>query len=104
MKCCKTLLLGVLLLMGSILTKQSAVSQGIPRTLSVQGVLTDAFESKPLQGKYVIKTGVYETAIGGMPLFEQVDSLTLGPSGLYQLILGKEKGLPLNLKFDKAYF
>jgi hypothetical protein len=104
MKCCKTLLLGVLLLMGSILTKQSAVSQGIPRTLSVQGVLTDAFESKPLQGKYVIKTGVYETAIGGMPLYEQLDSLTLGTSGLYQLILGKEKGLPLSLKFDKAYF
>jgi len=104
MKCYRTLLL---ILIAGVLSSgfaQVAVSQGIPRTLSVQGVLTDAFESKPLQGKYIIKTGVYESALGGIPLYEQMDTLTLGPGGLYQIILGKIKGLPTTLKFDKAYF
>ena len=102
MKTLKSMLALMLLAIG-VLCASNAQAQDIPRTLSVQGILTDAFGKSPLEGKHIIKTGIYESAIGGMPLYEQRDTLTLN-QGLYQLSLGKAKGLPTTLKFNKAYF
>lgn len=78
--------------------------QGIPRTLSVQGVLTSAFGLKPLAGKQVFRVGIYESPLGGIPLHEQIDTVLVGETGLYQFSLGGLKGLPRTVKFDKPYF
>ena len=78
-------------------------AQGIPRVLTVQGMLTDAFGKTPLTGKHILKTGLYEKPIGGIPLYEQIDTLNLN-EGLYQIAFGGMKGLPTSISFDKAYF
>ena len=76
----------------------------IPRTLNIQGVLTSSFGSTPLKGKQVFRVGIYESPLGGLPLHEQIDTVLVGETGLYQFSLGGMTGLPRTVKFDKPYF
>ncbi|MFM8839960.1 MAG: hypothetical protein ACKOFB_02545, partial [bacterium] len=76
----------------------------MPRTLSIQGVLSSSFGAKPMAGKQVFRVGIYESPLGGLPLHEQIDTVLVGESGLYQFSLGGMKGLPRSVKFDKPYF
>jgi hypothetical protein len=100
----KTLYTYVLIACTAILAfATNASAQGIPRVLTVQGMLTDAFGKTPLAGKHILKTGLYDKPIGGIPLYEQVDSLNLY-DGLYQISFGGLKGLPTSIAFDKGYF
>ncbi|MGA1308163.1 MAG: hypothetical protein ACO30M_09775, partial [Candidatus Kapaibacteriota bacterium] len=78
-----------------------SAQQPIPQVLTIQGVLTDAFGAKALNGPCVISSAIYESPIGGLPLFQQLDSLTLSSDGVYQITLGKVKGLPQTLRFDR---
>ena len=96
----------ILLLVGFISPQQYKLNaqQGIPRTLSVQGVLTSAFGLKPLTGKQVFRVGIYESPLDGLPLHEQIDTVLVSETGLYHFSLGGLKGLPLTVKFDKPYF
>jgi hypothetical protein len=83
---------------------QLTAQTGIPRTLNVQGVLTSSFGSTPLKGKQVFRVGIYESPLGGLPLHEQIDTVLVGETGLYQFSLGGMTGLPRTVKFDKPYF
>lgn len=95
----------VMLLIASITTLHITVAQtSIPRTLSIQGVLTSSFGSTPLKGKQVFRVGIYESPLGGLPLHEQIDTVLVGETGLYQFSLGGMTGLPRTVKFDKPYF
>lgn len=76
----------------------------IPRILSIQGMLTSSFGSKPITGKQLFRVGIYESPLGGLPLHEQVDTVLVGESGLYQFSLGGMNGLPRTVKFNKPYF
>lgn len=94
-----------MLMIASITALNITVAQtSIPRTLSIQGVLTSSFGSTPLKGKQVFRVGIYESPLGGLPLHEQIDTVLVGESGLYQFSLGGMTGLPRTVKFDKPYF
>lgn len=96
----------LLLLIGFISLQRHELSAqtSIPRTLSIQGVLTSSFGSTPLKGKQVFRVGIYESPLGGLPLHEQIDTVLVGETGLYQFSLGGMTGLPRTVKFDKPYF
>ena len=57
-----------------------------------------------MEGSHIIKVGIYESALGGFPLFEQRDTITLATGGLYNITLGRGTGLPAKLTFDRQYF
>ena len=95
----------LMLMIASITALNITVAQtSIPRTLSIQGVLTSSFGSTPLKGKQVFRVGIYESPLGGLPLHEQIDTVLVGETGLYQFSLGGMIGLPRTVKFDKPYF
>ena len=96
----------ILLLVGFIsLQRHELYSQtNTLRTLSIQGMLTSSFGSKPMIGKQVFRVGIYESSLGGFPLHEQIDTVLVGETGLYQFSLGGMTGLPRTIKFDKPYF
>jgi len=105
MKCCNYKIRFIALFVVLLALGQQATSQmQIPRTLSIQGALTNSFDSKYMEGTHIIKVAIYETLLGGFPLFEQKDTVTLAQGGLYTLTLGKSVGLPALLKFDRQYF
>ncbi len=95
-----------LLLIGFISLQRHELNAqtGIPRILSIQGMLTSSFGSKPITGKQLFRVGIYESPLGGLPLHEQIDTVLVGESGLYHFSLGGMKGLPRTVKFDKPYF
>ena len=95
-----------LLLIGFISLQRHELNAqtGIPRILSIQGMLTSSFGSKPITGKQLFRVGIYESLLGGLPLHEQIDTVLVGESGLYQFSLGGMKGLPRTVKFDNPYF
>jgi len=77
-----------------------AIAQ-VPRTMSVQGVLTGSqFNSKQYQ---VIITSLYAVGEKSFSLYTQTDTLNVDRDGLFTIQLGKEKGLPTSLAFDKQY-
>jgi len=77
-----------------------AIAQ-VPRTMSVQGVLTGSqFNSKQYQ---VITTTLYAVGEESSSLYSQTDTLNIDRDGLFTIQLGKEKGLPTSLAFDKQY-
>ena len=96
--------LSLLFFVSVIAFVQLPAQTGIPRTLNVQGVLTSSIESKPMTGKQVFRVGIYDSPLTGMPLHEQIDTVLVGETGLYQLTLGGIHGLPRSIKFDKPYF
>jgi hypothetical protein len=57
-----------------------------------------------MEGYLIIIVGIYESALGGFPLFEQRDTITLATGGLYTITLGRGAGLPASLTFDRQYF
>ena len=105
MKCCNGKMLFIALCSVFLAFSQKAISQvQVPRTLSLQGALTNSFDSKFMEGSHIIKVGIYESALGGFPLFEQRDTITLSTGGLYNITLGRGTGLPAKLTFDRQYF
>ncbi|MFZ4569359.1 MAG: hypothetical protein ACOYND_10015, partial [Bacteroidota bacterium] len=82
----------------------SEIISQVPRTLSLQGVITNSFDSKFMEGIHIIKVGIYESALGGFPLFEQRDTITLSAGGLYNITLGRMFGLPAQVTFDRQYY
>ena len=73
----------------------------VPRTISVQGVLSGTlFKSEQI---HVIKTSLYAIGAENASLYSQTDTLNIDRDGLFTIQLGKDKGLPSTLPFDKQY-
>ena len=94
----------MLIVMLTVSIAQLSAQQPIPQVLTIQGVLTDAFGNKAMNGPCAISSAIYESPIGGLPLYQQIDSLNLSNDGVYQITLGALNGLPQILKFDRAYY
>ena len=94
----------ILIVMLTVSRAQLSAQHPIPQVLTIQGVLTDAFGNKAMNGPCAISSAIYESPIGGLPLYQQVDSLNLSNNGMYQITLGALNGLPQTLKFDRDYF
>ncbi|MFN8360084.1 MAG: hypothetical protein U0264_09240 [Candidatus Kapaibacterium sp.] len=81
----------------------SATAQQVPRSFTVQGVLTDR-ASKPIaDGVYTITVRLYAQAIGGMPIHAEEFLVPL-KDGLFHLAIGERVAIPASVKFDRQYF
>ncbi len=75
----------------------------IPRTLSYQGVLTDATGTPKPDGVYDFTIRLYTVASGGSALWSETKSLQI-KRGLFSTILGSLTPLPASVKFDQQYW
>ncbi|MFN8358869.1 MAG: hypothetical protein U0264_03045 [Candidatus Kapaibacterium sp.] len=75
----------------------------IPRTLTVQGVLSDSLSRPVMDGVHRISIRIYDRQTGGNSLyFEEFTTQVF--EGLFNLTLGAIKPLPKSLGFDKQYY
>lgn len=75
----------------------------IPRTLSYQGVLTDAAGKPRPDGNYPFTFCLYDTATGGTPIWTEQKTLPV-KGGLFSTILGDVAPFGSAVKFDKPYW
>jgi hypothetical protein len=73
----------------------------VPRTISYQGVLTDANGTVVPDGNYNLTFKIYDTSSGGTPLWTEVQSVAVS-KGIFSVILGSVA--PINLPFNKPYY
>jgi len=77
------------------------VPADIPKTLSYQGVLTDAGGAVVPDGGYSVTFRIYTVSTGGTPLWEETSSVTVN-KGIFNVVLGHVT--PLNLDFSVPYY
>lgn len=87
-------------LLAIVLLMVGAGAAQVPKTLSYQGVLTNAGAPVP-DGSYSLTFSIYAEPSGGLPLWTETQSADVH-SGVFNAILGKTT--PLNLSFDQAYW
>ena len=73
----------------------------IPRTLSFQGVLTDATGQKVSDNNYNLTFKLYDVDKGGTALWQETQTVPVS-EGIFNVILGNNTSL--NLNFDKQYW
>ena len=77
------------------------VEAQIPRTISYQGVLTDANGDIVPDGNYELTFSLYQVEIGGIPLWSETQVVDI-TNGIFNVILGSVD--PLALPFDRQYW
>ena len=98
----KKLLLGAVAV-ATIAFTTNSVSAQIPRTFTVQGVLTDS-TSKPIpNGNHTITIRLYDKISGGDPMWIEEFSAPIS-NGLFNLTLGVTKQLPKSFQFDRQMY
>lgn len=85
-----------------IICSASAFSQ-VPRTISFQGVLTDASGNLVPDGNHQLAIKLYSNAVGGTPVFTENHTVPV-VKGVFNAIIGSVTVLPASLLFDRAYF
>jgi microcystin-dependent protein len=79
----------------------STTTAQVPRVFSIQGVLSRSqFKS---EHAHIITTTLYAVDSEDISLYSQSDTLFIERNGLFTIQLGKDKGLPTSLAFDKQY-
>lgn len=87
-----------------LLTVTPFISQAqIPRTLSYQGVLTDTQGSPKPDNTYTFIFRLYESAIGGTPIWNETKNLQV-KRGLFYTILGDQAPFGASVKFERSYW
>ena len=93
------LVLSLILLLASAF---HAIAQ-IPRTLSYQGVLTDAEGNPRPNGDYTFTFRLYDSASGGTALWSEQKTLPV-QNGLFSTALGDQMPFDASIKFDRQYW
>jgi hypothetical protein len=75
----------------------------IPRTISYQGILTDASGNVKPDGDYSITFSFYESESGGDAIWTETKTLSTS-KGLFSNSLGSQTPFGAELKFDKPYW
>ncbi len=78
-----------------------AASAQVPRTIDYQGVLTDGAGEPVSDGTYSITTAIYDTAEGGVPLWQETRPVNVFKS-TFSMILGSVTAI--ELPFDEQYY
>jgi len=73
----------------------------IPQTISYQGVLTDSTGSFVPDGAYGITFQLYESATGGVPLWNEIQTVSV-VDGIFSVLLGGI--VPIQLDFAEPYW
>lgn len=93
------LLLSILIL--SLITQLGYAE--IPRTMSYQGLLTNASGNPVANGKYQLVLSIYDSESGVSPLWTETHTNVAVVNGIFNVILG-DAGAPLSLPFDEEYW
>jgi len=94
----RSLVLLALLLLGS----RTVLAQ-VPRTMSYQGVLTDAGGTLIADGNHTLTLSLYDAASGGSALWTESQTIPV-VRGTFNVLLGTVTPIPGTLAFDRAYF
>src|SRR5664279_3316894 len=92
----------VYVLMFIVILTTSVLAQ-IPRTLSYQGVLTDASGNPKPDASYNISFSLYEQSTGGTAIWTEAKSLAVA-KGLFYTSLGDQTPFGDSVKFNKQYW
>lgn len=74
-----------------------------PRTMSYQGLLTDANGNLVSDGNHTLRLSLYESASGGSAIFSETQTVPV-VRGLFNIIIGSSTPIPQTLLFNRAYF
>ncbi|MBK8910264.1 MAG: hypothetical protein IPM61_02950 [Chlorobi bacterium] len=74
-----------------------------PRTISYQGLLTDASGNLISDGNHTLRLSLYESASGGAAIFSETQTVPV-VRGLFNIIIGATTPIPQTLLFNRAYF
>ncbi|MBI3258562.1 MAG: hypothetical protein HYZ54_03640 [Ignavibacteriae bacterium] len=96
------LFLSVFILIVILSSGRQAYSQ-VPRSFSIQGVITDSGSKTIPDGVYTITLRLYDKLIGGNIVYSE-EYTTPVFKGLFNLTLGAKSPLPPSIVFDKQYF
>lgn len=75
----------------------------VPRTISYQGILTDASGNLLPDGNTTLTVKLYPDAAGGSSIYSETQTVAV-VKGRYNMIIGSVTPVPDNLSFSKAYF
>lgn len=75
----------------------------VPRTISFQGILTDANGVFVADGAHALRLAIYDTQTGGTALHVETQNVTV-VKGVFNAIIGASGGISTSLSFDRAYF
>ncbi len=78
-------------------------SAQIPRTISYQGVLTDAQGNFIPDGNHQLQIVLYDQATGGNQVFVENQTVPV-VKGIFNAIIGSVAVIPQVMSFDRAYF
>lgn len=96
------ILVFIVVLFAALISAPELVAQ-LPRTISFQGVLTDASGNPLPDGQRQLRIALYSTQSGGSALYsEQHNATTQG--GVFSLLIGSVTPIPSSLEFDRPYF
>jgi len=85
-----------------LLTTLPASAQ-IPRTISYQGLLTDA-SGKPISdGDHTVTVALYDAETGGSALYTETRTVATS-RGIFDAIIGAVTPIPPSIAFDKLYY
>ncbi len=88
----------------TVLLVFSAVAFGqIPRTISYQGILTDAAGNLLPDGNHLITLKLYDNLNAPTPIFTETQAVPV-VKGIFNAIIGSVSPLPASIAFDRAYF
>ncbi len=74
-----------------------------PRTISYQGLLTDASGNLISDGNHTLRLSLYESASGGAAIFSETQTVPV-VRGLFNIIIGSATPISQSLLFNRAYF
>lgn len=100
MKSRTAILIGLALL----LAYPFALHAQIPRTISYQGVLSDATGNVKPDGPYSFTFRLYDVSSGGTALWTEENKALEVEKGLFSTVLGAPTPFPASLRFDRPYW
>lgn len=95
----KTISIMTVLIMLAILPSPAGAQ--VPRTISYQGVLTDAGGAVVPDGLYSMAFALYDVPVAGSPLWSETQYVTVS-KGIFNVVLGSDA--VLSLDFDTQYW
>ncbi|MBL0175765.1 MAG: hypothetical protein IPP94_10940 [Ignavibacteria bacterium] len=82
----------------------TAVASGqVPRTISYQGVLTDAAGTFIADGNHTLLMSLYDNASASTPIYTETQTVVV-VKGLFNAIIGSVTPIPVLVSFDRGYF
>lgn len=86
-----------------LLLSSATVYAQIPRTISYQGVLSDASGNLIPNGNHQLTLKLYTIATGSTAIYTEVQTVPV-VKGVFNAIIGSVTAIPVTVAFDRAYF